>query len=507
MTKKRKKVVLVIMDGWGIAPPDKFNAIDNAKTPNFDRLIREYPNTSLKTDGESVGLSEGQFGTSEINHLTIGSGRVIWQELPKIDKDIETGEFFTNTALLQTINHVVKNKSTLHLMGILSDGGVHSHIRHLFAILEMLDRLSFNYPISLHIYADGRDVAPKSITKYMKMLEKEISKRNKLKITISTLQGRVFLDRDRDWEKTDKAFQLLFKGTGNEIESWSSAVNLEYNRNQTDEYFEQYVLNKKHLLSTNDGLIMTHFRTDRQYQIIKRILQEDIPNFEITSFVKASEEFETLKIAFPRDDVSGTLAEVISENGLKQLHVTETEKFPHLTYFLNGQRETELPKETWKMFESNRYVKPKYALEPTMRNYKIAQEVTNAIIHDTYDFIVANLSSPDMVGHTGNYHAAVVSAESVDHCLSKIYESIKDKLDDYVLMVTADHGNSEIMWDYKNDQPHTQHTLSKVPFIMVGNMNVELERGVSLIDIAPTILELLGLVKSTGMTGNSLIRD
>ena len=506
MTAKKKRVVLVIMDGWGIAPPDEFNAIDNASTPNFDRLVREFPNTSLKTDGESVGLSEGQFGTSEINHLTIGSGRVIWQELPKIDKDIETGEFFKNKAILKTINHVIKNKSTLHLLGILSDGGVHSHIRHLFAILKLLDKIKFRQPISLHIFSDGRDVAPKSIIKYLTKLEKEIEKRKDLKVTLATMQGRVFLDRDRDWAKTEKAFQLILKGEGNEIEDWHSVVNLEYNRNQTDEYFDQYVLSKDHLLSANDGLIMIHFRTDRQYQIIKRILQEDIPNFEITSFVKASEEFESLNIAFPRDDVSGTLAEVISDNGLKQLHVTETEKFPHLTYFLNGQRESELPNETWKMFESNRYVKPKYALEPTMRNYDIAQEVTNAIVHDTYDFIVVNFSSADMVGHTGNYHAAVISAESVDHCLLKIFESIKDKLDDYVLMVTADHGNSEIMWDYKNNQPHTQHTLSKVPFIMVGNMNVELERGVSLIDIAPTILELLGLEKSIGMTGNSLIR-
>ena len=292
MTAKKKRVVLVIMDGWGIAPPDEFNAIDNASTPNFDRLVREFPNTSLKTDGESVGLSEGQFGTSEINHLTIGSGRVIWQELPKIDKDIETGEFFKNKAILKTINHVIKNKSTLHLLGILSDGGVHSHIRHLFAILKLLDKIKFRQPISLHIFSDGRDVAPKSIIKYLTKLEKEIEKRKDLKVTLATMQGRVFLDRDRDWAKTEKAFQLILKGEGNEIEDWHSVVNLEYNRNQTDEYFDQYVLSKDHLFSANDGLIMTHFRTDRQYQIIKRILQEDIPNFEITSFVKASEEFE-----------------------------------------------------------------------------------------------------------------------------------------------------------------------------------------------------------------------
>lgn len=507
MTKKRKKVILVIMDGWGIAPPDKFNAIDNAKTPNFDRLVRDYPNTSLKTDGDSVGLSEGQFGTSEINHLTIGSGRVIWQELPKINKSIDTEDFYSNPALLKTIDHVTSNKSVLHLIGILSDGGVHSHIKHLFAILELLKRRKFTQPVSLHIFTDGRDVAPKSAEKYLKLLEKEIKKHHELKIEINTLQGRFYLDRDRDWEKTEKAFQLIANHKGNYFENWASIINTEYNRNQTDEYFDQYVLSKKNKLSPKDGVIMTHYRTDRQFQLIKRLLQEKIENIEITSFVKASEEFDTLNIAFPRDEVEGTLAEVIAENGLKQLHVTETEKFAHLTYFLNGQRETELPNETWKMFESNRYVKPQYALEPTMRNFAIAQEINDAVINDSYDFIVANFSSPDMVGHTGNYNAAVISAESVDYCLSKIYETVQDKLDDYVLMITADHGNSEIMWDYKNNQPHTQHTLSKVPFIMVGDMKVELERGVSLIDIAPTILELLGLEKSVGMSGESLIKN
>lgn len=493
------------MDGWGIAPADKFNAIDNAQTPNFDRLIRNFPNTSLRTDGESVGLSEGQFGTSEINHLTIGSGRVTWQELPKIDRAIDSEDFFKNEAINKTIEHVSQNKSALHLTGIVSDGGVHSHIKHLFAILKLLKQKQFKQAVYLHLFTDGRDVPPKSVEKYLTQLEKKIDQLQTVKIKIATMQGRFYLDRDRDWDRTEQAFQLLYKGKGNYIENWRSVVNLEYNRNQTDEYFDQFVLDKTGKIKANDGLIFFHFRTDRQYQLTKRILDEQIPNLSVTSFVRASEEFKKINIAFPRGDVSGTLAEVISENGLSQLHVTETEKFPHLTYFLNGQRENELPKETWKMFESNRYVKPMYALEPTMRNYDIAREITAAIAQDKFDFIVSNFSSADMVGHTGNYNAAVISAESVDYCLGKIYDQVKEKFADYVLLITADHGNSEIMWDYKNNQPHTQHTLSKVPFILVGDIKVKLDRAESLVDIAPTILELMELEKSSQMTGESLL--
>ncbi len=508
MTKeklKKKKVVLVIMDGWGIAPPDKFNAIDNAYTPNYDRLIREYPNTSLRSDGEFVGLPEGQFGTSEINHLTIGSGRIIWQELPKINRAISLGNFFVNNALLETVSHVEKNNSNLHITGIISDGGVHSHIDHLFAIFELLSRQEFKQNIFIHAFADGRDVPPKSLERYFKLLDNEIKKYPKLSLKLASLQGRVYLDRDRDWARTDKAFDLIHKAEGNELQDWQSAMNLEYNRNITDEYFEQYVFTNEGKLSKSDALICFHYRTDRQYQLIKRILGENISGLMVCSFVKASEEFEDVRIAFPREKLDSTLAEVISNENLTQLHVTETEKFPHLTYFLNGERERELPMEEWKMFESNRFVKPRYQFEPSMRNFQIADKIIDGIEHNKYDFIIANFSSPDMVGHTGKYEAAVVSAESVDHCLGKIYEAIEKKLDEYALIITADHGNSDIMWDYANNQPHTQHTLSKVPFILVTDFKGKLKRSESLSDIAPTVLDLMHIKKPTIMTGESLL--
>ncbi|MEP7103616.1 MAG: 2,3-bisphosphoglycerate-independent phosphoglycerate mutase [Candidatus Dojkabacteria bacterium] len=505
-TKKlKKKVVLLIMDGWGLAPADKFNAIDNAKTPNFDMLVREYPNTRLKSDGIAVGLPEGQFGTSEVNHMTIGAGRVIYQDLPKINHAIETGEFYNNATFQKSIDHAADNKSNVHLIGILSDGGIHSTTEHVFAILEMLHRNKFKQNIYLHVFTDGRDTPPKSAERFFAALDKTIAKYPDLKISVATMQGRFYLDRDRDWAKTEKAFELIYKGKGAKFSDWQSVLNMEYNQNTTDEFIGHYVINEDGKIGANDSVIFFHYRTDRLYQIVKRLLQEEIKNLNVTTFISVSEEFESVQLAFPRDKISDTLAEVISNAGLAQFHVTETEKYPHLTFFLNGEKEKEMPHEEWKMIQSNRYVKPYYNFEPSMRNYDITQDIVDAVNSDKYSFIIANLSSPDMVGHSGNYEAAIISAESVDYCLGKIYETIKEKFKDYVLMVTADHGNSDIMWDYVNNQPHTQHTTSPVPFILISDIRCKLDKRESLEDIAPTILDLMGLEKPGVMTGTSLV--
>lgn len=501
---KKKKVVMIIMDGWGLAPDDKYNAIANAKTPNVDKLIREYPNTRLKSDGLAVGLPEGQFGTSEVNHLTIGAGRVILQDLPRINTAIENETFYSNAAILKTINHTIENNSKLHLVGILSDGGVHTTTSHLYAFFETAHRLNYKNPIRLHLFTDGRDVAPKSAEKYFTELDEQIAKYKDLDIAISTIQGRTYLDRDRDWDKTEKAFHLMTKDGGNEYSSWRAVVNFEYNANNSDEYFGQYVIEKTGMIEKNDGVIFFHYRTDRLYQLVKRLIQEELPNQSITTMINVSEEFD-VNIAFPRLPVNDTLAEVISKAGLKQMHITETEKYAHLTFFLNGEKEKEMPNEDWKLIESNRFIKPYYNFEPSMRNFDIAKNIIQAIENDTYDFIISNLSSPDMVGHTGNYEAAVISAEAVDCCIGKIYDALKDKLDDYALIITADHGNSDIMWDYENNQPHTQHTTSPVPFIVVTNEDFKLHRRESLSDIAPTVLDLMHLEKPGVMEGESLI--
>lgn len=500
-----KKVVMIIMDGWGLAADDKFNAINNAKTPNFDKLIREYPNTRLKSDGLAVGLPEGQFGTSEVNHMTIGAGRVILQDLPRINAAIADESFYSNPALLQAVDHARKNKSQLHLVGILSDGGIHSTTPHVFALLELLNRQKFGGHIYFHLFTDGRDTPPKSAEKYLRELDERISKYPELKISIATIQGRFYLDRDRDWAKTEKAFQLMHSMQGDHYQDWQAMVNYEYNHMATDEFFSQAVLDEQGKINKNDSVIFFHYRTDRLYQIVKRLLQEEIPGLNVVTFISVSEEFTDVKLAFPRQPITDTLAEAIANAGLTQFHVTETEKYPHLTFFLNGEKEKEMPHEEWKMIQSNRYVKPYYNFEPSMRNFDITQDIIRAIESDKYNFIIANLASADMVGHTGNYEAAVISAESVDYCLGKIYEAVAKILADYVLMITADHGNSEVMWDYENNQPHTQHTLSPVPFILVSDIKCHLDKRESLSDIAPTILDVMGLPKPGVMTGTSLV--
>lgn len=500
-----KKVLLTILDGWGIAPKSEFNAIENAKTPNFDRLVREYPNTRLKADGEAVGLPEGQYGTSEVNHMTIGAGRVIWQDLPKINKSIENGDFFKNTTLLNAIEHARKNNSALHLIGIFSDGGVHTTYQHPIALLEMLSREKFTQPVYLHLFTDGRDTPPKSAEKYLEILDKEITKRPDLHVVFATFQGRIYLDRDRDWDKTETAFQLIANAKGKNFKNWKSIIEWEYNKSNVDEYFSQYALSDEGKLKENDSVLFFHYRTDRLFQIVQRVLQEKITNLKVTTFINVSDDFKDVDLAFPREKIEHTLAETISSAGKSQLHTTETEKYTHLTFFLNGEKEQELPYEKWKLVESNRYVKPYYNIEPSMRNFDICKEIVGSIEKDEYDFIIANFSSPDMVGHTGDYNAAVVSAQAVDHCLGKIFEVLQDKLDDYAWIITADHGNSEIMWDYENNQPHTQHTTSPVPFILVTNGKVTLHRRDTLSDIAPTVLDLMDIKKPEVMTGESLI--
>lgn len=505
--KYNKKVITLILDGWGIGPEDKFNAILNAKTPNFDRLVREYPNVQLKADGEAVGLPKGQMGTSEVNHMTIGAGRVILQDLPKINKAIEDGSFYTNSKLLKAVQHARENKSKLHLIGIFSDGGIHTITDHPLAILELLDRQKFEQPVCLHLFSDGRDTPPKSAEKYLKKLDLAKKKYKNLDIRFSTYQGRFYLDRDRDWSKTEKVTNAMIQGGGKEANDWEAILNFEYNQNNKDEFFPQYVLDKSGLITDNDAIIFYHYRTDRLYQVVYQLIKEDLKNLEITTFIKVSEEFNNVNIAFPRDEITETLAGSISKAGKTQAHITETEKFPHLTFFLNGEKEKEMPGEHWIMLESNRIVKPHYNFEPSMQNHRITEEIIKNINEGKTDFIIANYTTADMVGHTGNYEAAIISAESVDYSLGRIYEAIKDKLDKYALIVTADHGNSDEMWDYKANQPHTQHTLNPVPFILVSGIDCTLDRKESLEDVAPTVLALMGIDKPEIMTGTSLILE
>jgi 2,3-bisphosphoglycerate-independent phosphoglycerate mutase len=500
-----KKVIMLILDGFGISPKAWHNAVLNAHKPVYDKLVREYPNVSLKSDGLSVGLPEGQFGTSEVNHLTIGAGRVIFQDLPKINNAITDGSFYSNEVLNSLIDHAEKNNGNFHISGICSDGGVHAHLNHMYAVFETLSKRAFKGNIYLHLFADGRDVAPVSAEKYFSELENEIAKHPNLKISIGTIQGRIYLDRDRDWAKTEKAVNLIGKGEGKHFKDWGAVLNFEYNLNNKDEFFNQYLIDKESVVKNNDSFLFYHYRQDRMYQLIKGIRDLKIKNLKVATFIQGSEEFDDVLVAFPRLEVTNTLGETISKAGKTQLHITETEKFAHLTFFLNGERESEFPGETWRMLESNRYVKPNYNLEPTMRSFDITKEIVIAIEESKYDFIAVNFCSPDMVGHTGNYNAAVIGIEALDHCISKIYEALEPKLNEYALIILSDHGNADIMWDEKNDQPHTQHTTAAVPFILVSDIKCKLDRKESLQDVAPTILDLMGIDKPSTMTGESLI--
>ncbi|MBP9758189.1 2,3-bisphosphoglycerate-independent phosphoglycerate mutase [Candidatus Dojkabacteria bacterium] len=499
----KKKVILLILDGWGEAKPDRYNAVLNANTPNVDFLRQNFPMMFLKAEGESVGLMEGQMGTSEVNHLAIGTGRIIWQDLPKLDKMIADNTFFENKTILNLINHVKTNNSSLHITGIVSDGGVHSHINHLIALLEVCKRQQLTQKVFIHVFTDGRDTPPKSAIKYLTLLENKI---NEIGVgEIATLQGRFYLDRDRDWARTENAFQLIRSGKGIKINSWREALDQSYREVQDDQYHKQYVINENAKLSENDGFLMFNFRTDRSFQLLKRVIDEKINNFNITCFLSPSAEFEINSI-LKRDKVVNTLAEVLSKNGKTQFHCSETEKFAHVTYFFNAERETEFEGEKWLLHESNKFVKPDYNLEPTMRAFSLYEEIIKNIEENKYDFQIINFPNTDMVGHTGSYEAAVIAAESVDHCIGKIFNTLKDKLDSYAMIVTADHGNSDEMWDYKNNQPHTQHTLNPVPFILISDLNCKLEGLDSLSCVSPTILDLMGIEKPDEMEGSSLIK-
>ena len=503
MKKSAKKVILLILDGWGIAKPDKFNAIDNAKTPNFDRLVREYPNIQLRADGEYVGLPEGQFGTSEINHGVIGTGQVVLQDLPKINNAVKDRTFFANETLINACSHVKENNSKLHIIGILSDGKVHCDIEHAIATIELAAQEGVEN-VYFHAFTDGRDTPPKSAEKYLKQIQKALEKGNFKRTGIATVQGRFYLDRDREWAKTEKAIDLIFHGEGMKVNDWQAAVDFSYNQNVSDEFFQQFIIDEEGTVGSNDAIIFFHYRTDRMVQLQKMAIEEKTRNLKIVSFVSAFEN-NKIDVAFPRTLITQTLAKTISDEGKTQYHLTETEKFPHLTFFLNAGREAEYKGETWEMVQSNRFVKPFYNFAPSMQIEKITKRILEAIEEDKYDFTIVNYSNTDMVGHTGNYEAAVIAAESVDYCLGKVYEKLKDRLDDYALLVTADHGNSDIMWDYENNQPHTQHTTSPVPFVLVSDLECKLDARESLVDVAPTILDLMGLDKPDVMTGSSLI--
>ncbi|MCJ7774333.1 MAG: 2,3-bisphosphoglycerate-independent phosphoglycerate mutase [Desulfobacterales bacterium] len=509
---KSRLHILMILDGWGINKKTIGNAVNLANTPVLDSLLDEYPNTQLLCSGESVGLPEGIMGNSEVGHLNIGAGRVVYQDLLRIDVAIQDGSFSENDKLNHIVSCVKKIGSTLHLMGLVSDGGVHSQLTHLFALLEMAKEKDVN--TCVHAILDGRDTPPKSGVEYIKRLE-EYLKKTKCG-SISTICGRYYaMDRDNRWDRIEKAFGLYTRGEGIVEDNPVTAVLNAYDRSETDEFVKPIIISGENnngagKIKDNDGIIFFNFRADRAREITRAFTDPEFSSFKRDPIPKLCEfvcmtlydESFSLPIAFPPIHLDQILGEIISLQGLSQLRIAETEKYAHVTYFFNGGEETPFALEDRCLIPSPRDVAT-YDLKPEMSAYEVTKEVLSRIKSKRYDLVVLNFANMDMVGHTGVLSAAIKAVEAVDKCVGKITKEVRSQ--GGVLFITADHGNAEKMIA-ENEGTFTAHTTHPVPFILVDDSfkQVKLRAG-SLCDIAPTILHMMGIQQPEKMTGITLI--
>ena len=505
----KKTTMLMILDGFGINEKEEGNAIKMANIPNIKRILKQYPNTILHTSGLDVGLPEGQMGNSEVGHTNIGAGRIVYQELTRITKSIEDGDFFSIPELVTAIENCKKNHSKLHIMGLVSDGGVHSHQRHLFALLELAKRKDFE-DVYVHCFLDGRDTPPASAEGYIAELENKMAEKGVGKI--ATIMGRFYaMDRDKRWNRIQKAYDAMVKGEGEKASSASVAIENSYQKEVFDEFVVPTVIcnNDKPVakIEENDSVIFFNFRPDRAREITRAIVDEEFDGFERdyfkTNFVTFTNYDETIKnvsVAFKKDEIKNTFGEIISKHGMTQLRIAETEKYAHVTFFFNGGEEKQYEGEDRILIPSPKV--ETYDMKPEMSAFEVTENVLNAIHSRKYDSIILNFANPDMVGHTGNVEAVIKALESLDGCVEKIVEAIEEEHG--ILLITADHGNCEQMIDYKTGEPHTAHTTNPVPLVLVGKDDVKLKEG-RLADLAPTMLDLMGLEKPEEMTGESLI--
>ncbi len=542
---KSKLVVLVILDGWGIAPAGPGNAVTNAHTPNIDKYLNSYPHTQLIASGEAVGLPRGEAGNSEAGHLNLGAGRIIYQDLPRINMSIADGAFFNNKAFLTAVDHVNKNNSSLHLMGLIGAGGVHSSIEHLFALLRFCKEQKLNR-VFLHLFTDGRDSPPTSAIDFIDKVEAKTKEYQVGKI--ASLTGRFYaMDRDNRWERIQVCYDALTLGKGLLTNSYKKAVNEFYQQGKTDEFLKPVILKNSQgkataLISDNDAVIFFNYRIDRPRQLTKAFV---IPSFETltgkkrffdpyaekygkkqyengngerkTSTFKREKIIKNLLFvtmtqyepdlptlaAFPPMPINMSLARVLAENNLRQFHLAETEKERHVTYYFDGKREDPFPGEDRVEIPSPKVAT--YDLKPEMSAYEVTEALLNRLRLRIYDFVVVNFANPDMVGHTGVLQAGIKACQVTDECLGKVVEVILALGGSCV--VTADHGNVEEMINLKTGQVDTEHSTNPVPFIVVSHdqsFPYQLPRGI-LADVAPTILKLMGIAKPSAMTGRSLI--
>jgi 2,3-bisphosphoglycerate-independent phosphoglycerate mutase len=471
-------VAIVILDGWGLAPPGPGNAVELADTPVFDRLWAEYPHTTLEASGEAVGLPPGQMGNSEVGHLTIGSGRVPFQDLMRVNKAIEDGSFFENPALVAAF----ERGENVHLLGLVSYGGVHSHMSHLQALLRFAPEKTW-----IHAFTDGRDVSPNSAVHDLAELPAD---------RIASIAGRYYaMDRDKHWDRTDRALAAIVEGEGVQGSDPVQEVQRSYDAGVTDEFIEPVVLEGRPRLGPRDTAIFFNFRPDRARQLTQRLLAS---KFDVTTMTRYGDDFDC-PIAFAESEIHETMAEVCAEHGIRQLHVAETEKYAHVTYFLNGGEEQEWEGESRILVPSPRDV-PSYDLKPEMSADEVAERLCGEVGNDCR-FAVVNFANPDMVGHSGSIPAVVSAVETADRCLGEVVECVRGA--GGVTLVTADHGNAEVMLEPDGVSPHTAHTTNLVPLIVTDD-TITLHEGGELSDLAPTILSMLGIQIPEEMTGRPL---
>ena len=503
----KKSLAMIIMDGYGLAEPSNTNAVAMAETPELDLLFKTCPHTTLSASGEDVGLPDGQMGNSEVGHTNIGAGRVVYQDFPKISRDISTGEFFKNQALLKAALNCKNSGGALHLLGLVSPGGVHSHTDHLFGLLEFAKRQNLE-KVYIHCFMDGRDVPPES---GKDSIEATVEKCLELGVgKIATVMGRFYaMDRDNRWERVEQAYNAMVFGQGVSQDDPVTAMQLSYDDGVSDEFVKPVVCTKEGMIKPNDSIIFFNFRPDRAREITRAFVDVEFSGFERINghfpltyicMTQYDEKIKGVTVAYPPDFPENTLGQTLGELGLKQLRIAETEKYAHVTFFFNGGVENKFEGEERILIPSPKEF-PTYDKIPEMSALKVAESARDEILSEKHDVVFINFANCDMVGHTGDFQAAVKAVTTVDKCVGIIKEAVEQK--DGILIVTSDHGNAEIMIA-EDGIRHTAHSTNPVPFIVTG-ADVTLKPG-RLADIAPTILDLLQLEKPKAMTGESLLK-
>jgi len=507
MQTAKRPIALLILDGWGYREEKKDNAIAHANIPFWDHLWETYPKALISGSGKCVGLPNGQMGNSEVGHLNIGAGRIVSQDLTRIDDEISNGEFFKNPVLENAIQQAIDSEKAIHILGLVSDGGVHSHERHIEALLELAAKKNAS-KVYVHAFLDGRDTPPKSAKKYLEKIEDKIKQVKCGKI--ASIVGRFYaMDRDRRWERIEKTYDLLTSGISEQTaDSAIQALELSYANDETDEFVKPTSIATDGIIKDGDSVIFMNFRADRAREITKALSDNDFNDFDRKKFPKVNfyslTEYDKnfkIDVAYPPESLHNILGEYLSENNYKQLRIAETEKYAHVTFFFNGGIEKPFKNEDRILVPSQKV--RTYDLKPEMSAVEVTDKLVEQILKRKHDVIICNFANPDMVGHTGNFDATVKAIETIDKCLERIINALKSVNGE--ALITADHGNAEIMYDHNTEQAHTAHTSELVPFLFVGRDGLTTKQNGKLSDIAPTILYLLGAEKPEEMTGDSLV--